>query len=142
MSTRKVLLLALKGAVSLLLIGWLLNSVGLERAMDRMATVSPWWFVVALALCLLQVFIGALRWRAVMGGYKNENELRLTDYFRFFYMAAFFNQALPSTIGGDAVRVYKAHRSGISLGPAVGGVLIDRYAAAGMVSARKGGLLV
>ena len=43
-----------------------------------------------------------------------------------YFEANFFNQALPSTIGGDAVRVWRASQAGLAVGPATVGVLLDR----------------
>jgi uncharacterized membrane protein YbhN (UPF0104 family) len=40
----------------------------------------------------------------------------------------FFNQALPSTIGGDGIRIYRVYRQGLPFGPSFNGVLLDRVA--------------
>jgi uncharacterized membrane protein YbhN (UPF0104 family) len=44
----------------------------------------------------------------------------------FFYIGVFFSQVLPSSVGGDAVRMYKAYRAGLGLKNAVDGVLLER----------------
>ncbi|MEC9216222.1 MAG: lysylphosphatidylglycerol synthase transmembrane domain-containing protein, partial [Pseudomonadota bacterium] len=51
---------------------------------------------------------------------------------RILFAAMFFTQALPSSIGGDAVRIYMIHRRGLPLGQASSTVLLDR--AAGLTS--------
>jgi uncharacterized protein (TIRG00374 family) len=38
----------------------------------------------------------------------------------------FFNQALPSSVGGDAVRIWCAYRAGLNLSAAANTVIIDR----------------
>jgi len=82
--------------------------------------------VLAAALGVIQVGIGALRWRAVMIAI--DESVSAAVAFRFAYIGGFFNQTLPSAVGGDAVRGYLAYKSGIKLGAAVNGVLLDRIA--------------
>ena len=38
----------------------------------------------------------------------------------------FFNQVLPSSFGGDAVRAWRCHRLGIGAGPSIRSLLLDR----------------
>jgi hypothetical protein len=52
---------------------------------------------------------------------------------RITFIAQFFNQALPSTVGGDAVRIWMASREGSSLRLAAHCVLADRGIATAML---------
>jgi uncharacterized membrane protein YbhN (UPF0104 family) len=45
------------------------------------------------------------------------------------YIAAFFNQALPSTIGGDAARMVLSRRAGLSLATSINSVMLERVVA-------------
>lgn len=47
---------------------------------------------------------------------------------RFYFEGLFFNQALPSTVGGDGVRMYRAVKAGLPIAAGVNGVLLDRIA--------------
>ena len=38
----------------------------------------------------------------------------------------FFNQALPSGVGGDAIRAWRCHRLGIGVAPAIRSLVLDR----------------
>lgn len=44
------------------------------------------------------------------------------------FVALFFNQFLPSTIGADVIRIWDASRSGLALRVAFGSVLLERLA--------------
>ena len=44
----------------------------------------------------------------------------------FCFEGMFFNQALPSGVGGDAIRIWRMHRSGIRMGRSARSVLLDR----------------
>jgi len=76
---------------------------------------------------LSQFLVAVLRWRLVTAAIGTPLSVRLA--LRFFTIGAFFNQTLPSSIGGDAFRVWYAHRDGRGLGEAFSGVFVDRLSA-------------
>ncbi|HEY9079689.1 lysylphosphatidylglycerol synthase transmembrane domain-containing protein [Magnetovibrio sp.] len=118
--------LILKFVISAALVWALMHAVGGGDAVERMLDLRPEWLAVALILGFVQTVVGALRWRAVLIAIKAH--LPWWQLFRFTYIGAFFNQTLPSAVGGDAVRGYMAYRSGLAMGPSVNGVLLDRIA--------------
>ncbi len=72
---------------------------------------------------VLQTGLAALRWREVARG--AGISLRPADAFRYTMIGAFFNQALPSSIGGDAVRLWLI-RDRAGLRAAAYTALVDR----------------
>ena len=124
---KKRLPLALKFLVSGLLIWFLLANVDLDAAKERVLAVAPGMVVLATAIFLVQLVIGAMRWRAVLDAIGAP--LPFARAVRFFFIGAFFSQTLPSSVGGDAVRIYKTWRAGLTLGAAVNGVMLERIAA-------------
>ncbi len=124
---KKRLPLALKFLVSGLLIWFLLATVDLDAARARVLDIAPGMVALATAIFLAQLVIGTFRWRAVLDAIGAP--LSLPRAVTFFFIGAFFNQTLPSSVGGDAVRIYKAYRSGLTLGGAVNGVMLERVAA-------------
>jgi len=73
---------------------------------------------------VFQVFLGALRWREISA----ECQAPLTDLraFRYNMIGSFFNQTLPSSIGGDAVRLWLVQRTGAGWRAATYSILTDR----------------
>ncbi|MCH7692947.1 MAG: flippase-like domain-containing protein [Proteobacteria bacterium] len=124
---KKRLPLALKFLVSGLLIWFLLANVDLEAAKERVLEIAPGMVALATAIFLVQLVIGAMRWRAVLDAIGAP--LPFARAVRFFFIGAFFSQTLPSSVGGDAVRIYKTWRAGLTLGAAVNGVMLERIAA-------------
>ena len=123
-ANRRYITLALKLVVSIALIGWLLHSVGAEDALGRMLELEPLWFAIAFGVGSLQMVIGALRWQVVLRGLGEP--VRWQTVFRLTYIGSFFNQTLPSSVGGDAVRGYMAYKSGMAARPVITSILIDR----------------
>ena len=70
----------------------------------RLSQVDPRWIGFGLLLQLVQVAVGALRWRQIV--IRCGAALTPVQAFRFSMIAGFFNQTLPSSVGGDAVRIW------------------------------------
>ncbi|MPY71091.1 MAG: flippase-like domain-containing protein, partial [Alphaproteobacteria bacterium] len=121
--TKRWLLVLAKCGVSAGLLWALFASYDLADTLARIAAIDPGLFAVAFAGELVNVLLVTGRWLMVLGA------LGLTPGFAaalaLVFIGLFFNQALPSNIGGDAMRVWRLFRTGSSLGRAVGSVMLD-----------------
>lgn len=123
-SAKKWIALAVKGAVTAGLIWLVLRGVDLSSAVHRMTGFSVPAAISAVCLLMLHCFVAGWRWRMIMRLFGPA--LPLPVSIRLFFEGYFFNNALPSTIGGDGVRIYRASRLGLPLAASVNGVLLDR----------------
>jgi len=121
---RRWIAFGLKAAVTGALVWLVLRGVDLGAAVNRMSRLSPEAAVLAIALLLSHCFVAGWRWRMVMRLFGPM--LPLATSIRLFLEGYFFNNALPSTIGGDGVRIWRAARLGLPLRASVSGVLLDR----------------
>ncbi len=125
--SKKQLAQALKFGVSGVLIWYLLSyKVDLDAAKARLIEVELDMVFLAAALLLVQAAICVMRWGAVLEAIREP--LGFIKALKLFLIGSFFSQALPSSVGGDAVRVYKAYHGGLSLSGAVNGVMLERAA--------------
>ncbi len=124
--TSKWLSFVFKFAISIGLIVVLLYQVDLSDVPQRLASVRIWPISVAFLLVLLQFAFGAFRWRAALVAINAPLPYWLL--FRLFFVGAFFSQALPSSVGGDAVRIWASWRAGLGPGPSFTGVMLERVA--------------
>ena len=102
----------------------LLRSIDVGKVGAMLAS-SDLELVLASCVCLaVGVALNALRWAKVMDGLERPigNRTAVVGSFE----AMFFNQILPTGVGGDAIRTIRAYDAGASTGFAVMGVLIDR----------------
>jgi uncharacterized membrane protein YbhN (UPF0104 family) len=122
---KSLLILAVKLAVTGGLIYWVLRGVDLESLVTRLGDISPLWLIGAVGLILAQsAIIVTWRWERVVATIDTAPPpWRL---LRIVTISLFFNQVLPSTIGGDGMRVWLLHRLDRTLGRAFRSVLIDR----------------
>ena len=114
--------------VSGLLLYFAVRGIPSNDLWSRLAgTNSPWfvsWMSLAILANLVQVFVGAMRWKeisALCGASPG-----LTQAFRYNKIVTFFNQTLPSTIGGDAMRLWLVKHTGAGWRAATYSVLVDR----------------
>jgi uncharacterized protein (TIRG00374 family) len=101
---RKALSLLIKAAVSGLLLYFAIRAVNIASVTDRLSQINFRWVGIGLVVLLAQLFVLAVRWRQVV--LRCGADLPLPQSVRLNLIAAFFNQTLPSSVGGDAVRMW------------------------------------
>src|SRR5262245_59601874 len=121
---RRLLLSSLKILVSAALLYLALRKVDFHDLASRFNVASLGWIGLAIAVSFLQIFIGVLRWREVSA--ECGASLGLTQATRYNLIGAFFNQTLPSSIGGDAVRLWLVARAGAGWRAATYSIFVDR----------------
>ena len=120
----KKIAVLLKVIVSLGLITFLINQVDFKGIVNILKNVDITMIVYALILLTIQVFIATTRWQFVLKCQKIMLDYKNT--LQILWSGLFFNQAMPSSVGGDVIRGYYLKKQGISLGRATLGVLMDR----------------
>jgi len=121
---RRFLILSARILVSVALLYLALRGINFTAIESRLSQISLGWIALAVLITVLQIFVGALRWREISG----RCQAPLTDLqaFRYNMIGAFFNQTLPSSIGGDAVRLWLVNRTGAGWRAATYSILTDR----------------
>jgi glycosyltransferase 2 family protein len=89
-----------------------------------MSHASPLLLAVALVAVSMANLIVALRWHLVLS--VATGSPGLTALLKIVFVGLFFNQTLPTGVGGDAVRAWRCSRIGIGLGAAIRSILLDR----------------
>src|SRR5688572_1498284 len=118
---RKIIGLTAKIAISAALLYVALARVNLSTLTERLAQIDIGWMLAAIALLGLQTFLVALRWRAII--VRTGSDIPVLRAFRFMLIGGFFNQTLPSTVGGDAARIWLLARDGAGWAKAMYSVL-------------------
>jgi uncharacterized membrane protein YbhN (UPF0104 family) len=121
---RRILLSAAKILISAALLYLALRKINFYDLASRFDIASLGWIAVAIAVTFLQIFLGALRWLVISADCGAP--LATTQAFRFNLIGTFFNQTLPSSIGGDAVRLWLVARGGAGWRAATYSIFVDR----------------
>ena len=121
---RRMLLLLGKTTISILLLYFSLRWVNVGAVTDRLSRLQPGWMVIAIFLLIAQVAFLAARWQKIATACGAN--LDFGPALQLSFIAVFFNQVLPSTIGGDGARIWFFARKGAGWARATYSVLLDR----------------
>jgi hypothetical protein len=122
---RRWALTLLRVAVSAALVAWILRKAPLHEVGAALRHADLRLVLLALALNPLGYLASVSRWRLLIRS--QGGDAHFPDLVRAFLVGVFFNNLLPSTIGGDAVRVVETARSGVGRAQALAIVVIDRF---------------
>jgi glycosyltransferase 2 family protein len=122
--TRALLMPCVKGAVSIALLAVLFSRVDVTRLTAAARQASARWLLGALALYAVMILASAWRWGVLLGA--QDIRLPFRTLTSSFLVATFFNNFLPSNIGGDVVRVADTAPAAGSKTLATTVVLLDR----------------
>ncbi len=121
---RRILLSTAKIVVSAALLYLALRKVNLTDLVSRFTVTSLFWIGLAIAVTFLQIFVGVVRWREISA--ECGAPIELGRAMRYNVIGTFFNQTLPSAIGGDAVRLWLVARAGAGWRAATYSIFVDR----------------
>lgn len=116
----------LKIVITIALFWFLFSRVDLSVMAKYIERADIPLLLMALTLAVLSTILASYRWGRITRilGLAAGWRFYLTSYFK----GSFFNQALPGSIGGDAVRIIDLHESGKNWSDAFYAVFIDRIA--------------
>ena len=118
------LIFPLKLAVTCGLLWLVMKDLAWDAVLDKLGQVSIGFVAIGLMVIVVQIILGSVRWFLVVA--RVAHEVPYPKIVRLFLIGLFFNQMLPSTVGGDGARAWFLHRAGTGLADAIKAVLIDR----------------
>ncbi|MEL6497883.1 MAG: lysylphosphatidylglycerol synthase transmembrane domain-containing protein [Planctomycetota bacterium] len=123
-SPKRRLLFAAKAVASLAVLAYVLRSADLGLVLGRMREADPLYLGLALLTPFAGYAITSIRWSGLLRA--AGASVPFARLYRACLTAVFFNQLLPSTVGGDVARVYAAWKSGAPRSVALSSLLVDR----------------
>ena len=112
----------LKGVFSVGLIWFVFRKVDIDSAWAQAKTLDPTMLAIALGVGVFQVLLGAVRWWLVLKALKAV--FSPIQAVVVYYIGVCFSIIMP--VAGDALRMWKAHRAGLTLGASVNSVMLER----------------
>jgi uncharacterized protein (TIRG00374 family) len=99
--------------------------IDLSRTVDVLASADPWYFLAAVALMTVTLWPMAWRWQWLLRVKGIHDSLGWLTRAYFVSYAA--GQVLPTSVGGDAVRIFETmRRHPGNGGPVAASVLLER----------------
>lgn len=114
----------LKVSLSLALLAFLLTRVDLQATLAAFREAEARYLLAALALYLVGVPLRAYRWHGLLSALHVVVPVRrLTS---LYFVGTFFNNLLPTGVGGDVIRAYELSKDGAGPAVAASTVFADR----------------
>jgi len=113
-----------KACITSLLLWWVVSWIDVGQLGAVLGRLDIGAIASAGALLAAQSLVLAWRWHRIvrrLGG-----ELRPSKSLLWILVGQFFNLALPTSVGGDALRIWALHRHGTASGVAFSSVAIER----------------
>jgi uncharacterized protein (TIRG00374 family) len=115
----------LKFGVSTGLIWYLLEKISSSNVVKYVLELSIDVLLFSIFLIIVQGILAAIRWRLVITAIGHRLSLIKATIITF--VGLFFNQFMPASIGGDAVRIWQSKKAGLPMPIAVTSVMLERF---------------
>jgi uncharacterized protein (TIRG00374 family) len=120
----KSVLIGVKLVIAAILLWLTFRNVDGGEFMAAAREVKWVYLFGAFALQIVAYLFGSLRWWSMLA--HSEPNVRFAAIQRPYYLGLFFNQFLPSSVGGDAVRIASLYKQGVTARSLVSSSLMDR----------------
>lgn len=114
----------LRFAITLIILWVMLRAIDHQQTWSILRHADVSLLLWALLAQLASTTIAAYRWQVIMQNL--HFGLAFSFYWRSYFKGMFFNQALPTSIGGDAIKVVDLVRRKFRKRDAIYGVMVDR----------------
>lgn len=120
----KAPLIALKVLLSFALFAYVVAKVSPRNVWGTLKSADPWLLTAASALFLLSSLIGSWLWGRLLRAQGVAIPYRKAA--SYYFVGLFFNNFLPSNIGGDIARISDAAKHADHVSPVFSATLMDR----------------
>ncbi len=124
MSANNTLKFLLRLAATALILTLILRSINLSQVLNVLKQTRLDYLAAALLLQFSSTAVSAYRWQLIMQNLQFGQNFAF--YWRSYFKGMFFNQGLPTSIGGDAMRMLDVAKLGFRKRDALYGVMVDR----------------
>ncbi|MFW6051049.1 MAG: lysylphosphatidylglycerol synthase transmembrane domain-containing protein [Myxococcota bacterium] len=92
-------------------LAWAMSQTDFDALGSALARVSGTAAVLSVAIFLVNLLVGAARWRVLLVAYGGKWKPPLLLLWRVYLVALFYNTVLPANVGGDVMRGYVTRRA-------------------------------
>ena len=125
MKRRTVIRLVLTLTVTGLALAYIFWKIDVGKTLHILANANPWYFALSVGIAFLTVPPMAWRWKLLLKAKGIQD--RVAWLTRAYFVSYSASQMLPTSVGGDAVRIYEtAKRHPGKGGPVAGSIILER----------------
>ena len=125
MLENKYILLSIKIIITFMLLYLIIININIYDVFKIIRNVDYMYILISMLILFLQLIIANFRWYLVLKYLSTP--VSISTLYSYLWVGNFFNQALPSSVGGDALRVFYLHKnSNTSINRSTLSVVLDR----------------
>lgn len=123
MNKKKVVTI-LRIAVSIVLLAVVIKMADIDKVAKSLKNFNQVWLLPIFLLILLSVVISTFKWNTLIKA--QEVSVSFTMLFSYYNCGLFFNNFLPSSIGGDGIRIFLVGKKAENYSAAASSVVMER----------------
>jgi glycosyltransferase 2 family protein len=122
---KRLLRVAATLVVTALAVAYVLTKIDLGKTLHILGSASPGWVILSAALTLVTVPPMAWRWQRLLAAREVVDGVGWLT--RAYFVSYAFGQVLPTSVGGDAWRIFEtSRRHPGNITPITGSILLER----------------
>ncbi len=107
---------------SIIMVAAFIYIADLGKIIGYLRSLGLFSLILIFTSILLSVIASGIKWHALLPF----NKISILKTIRIFNIGLFFNNFLPSSIGGDGMRIYLINKEGIRKSTSASSVILDR----------------
>ncbi len=121
---KNILGVLLKIGVSIVILFFLFRSMDLKAFWATLSSVRPVAVISVAALFIIAQTVSSYRWSVIL---KKDIDVPFGKVFSIYFIGMFFNNFLPTIVGGDVVKGYYFYKHTRKGNIAFASIFLDRY---------------
>lgn len=126
-SKRKVSGILLRISVAAVLVLLLLNKLNYHEIINLLSNLNLGYLSISVALVVLAIVLSAYKWQILLVA--RGWQIPLMELIKVYFVGLFMNNFLPSSIGGDLMRIYQVGKKIDNYSAAAASVILERVLA-------------
>jgi uncharacterized membrane protein YbhN (UPF0104 family) len=115
----------LKLCLGLGLLSWLVVEADYHAVLRQLRSVDLAWLAAVFVVPHIGLLLSTIKWQALLTCLGSH--VGIAPLFKFYLIGTFFNNFLPSMVGGDIVRIYLLQRLALTTERAIASTFIERF---------------
>lgn len=117
----------LKISVSVILLSLLFASIDKRSLVESFEKINMSYAPLIVLLIVANYVISSIRWRDLVSIYPNSNRVSLFYLVRLYFIGSFFNNFMPTSIGGDVYKIVRLGKKIDSKSHAFSATFMERF---------------
>ena len=116
--------LLIKIAISTVFLYLVIKQVDIDTILTLVKTANPIYFVLIVLLIIINYLISTYRWYKL---YQSNSKPSFICFLKLYFKGSFFNNFLPTSIGGDSYKIFKLGKKTGDKVSALTATFMDRF---------------